>query len=196
MIIKNKMKLICLIFLISPFVFAQKYKDSVVVFYNKLQIRPQFGLYYQRNTFLNFGLSIHCYKVDYQKGGKESEFEMLHYGIAISTDIIIRFDQTLISPKLSFDFMGIGPTTGSAFGIDLNYFKNQANSFIGITPKLILPLNYLGLYYGYTFYISQNYYNHLIGHHRIGINCNLNRKYVKKCKEMYSEYSEYKSQFE
>ncbi len=74
-----------------------------------------------------------------------------------------------------------------AFGGDVSYYTDGVDDAIAITPKLMLSLVKVEIYYGYNIFV-RNDLRPWIGHHRFGVSMTLNPRFWRRKNRVYEDY--------
>ncbi len=89
--------------------------------------------------------------------------------------------------KAGVEYIRSTPIVGMAFGGDVSYYTDGGREAVVVTPRLMLSLVKVEIYYGYNFFLHNNL-RPWIGHHRFGVSMTLNTRFWRRKREIYEDY--------
>jgi hypothetical protein len=156
------------------------------VLYSFAGVAPRLGLAMQKGLFAEAGVSLDFYKLGYTAASEYLSFGYSNLRPYLSGEIMA--GRHLVGGgKAGIEYIRSTPILGMAFGGDVSYYTDGARDAIAITPRLMLSLVKVEIYYGYNIFV-RNGLERWIGHHRFGVSMTLNRRFWKRKKEIYEDY--------
>lgn len=195
-----KSKLLFLFLLICLKSSAQLYSsDTLVSFnHNRTYYVPRLSVSYQKNLLLEAGI---CRQWSFRKNsysktiGYDRKGAVAYFGTYLSGEAILNKGDFIPGVKLGAElaFVG-GASTGIILGLEATNYLYQSNQYLGLTPKIIIPLTknltpLAFLSYGYCFN-DFNSFSSILGNHRFSIIVNLCFKEHKQINKMERDFSE------
>jgi len=161
--------------------------DSIQSRYNKRELKPRFGLSYQKGVFAEIGLSLNKNKIEIQNNKQDPFFYCKSEGIYISSDILVHTEKTILGPKIGYEIIGIRPEYSLILALEFaDYTDFNVNSFVQ-SFNFGVSLKYFEIRLGYN-RISNKDLKDFIGRFKLSITTNLNRLYWSKEKDVRKEY--------
>jgi hypothetical protein len=147
---------------------------------------PRFGMAVQKNLFAEAGLSLDFYSLGYTGASEYVSFGYSNLRPYIAGEIMV--GQPLIGGgKAGVEYIRSTPVLGMAFGADVSYLTGDGANAVLLTPRLMLSLVHVELFYGYNIFL-RNQLSRWVGHHRLGVSMTLNSRFWKRKKTIYEDY--------
>jgi hypothetical protein len=140
----------------------------------------------QKGLFAEVGASLDFYRIGYIEASEYVSFSYQNLRPYISGEIMVG-RRLLGGGKAGAEFIMSTPVFGMAVGADASYYTDGRSDAITITPRLVLSLVYVEVYYGYNFFV-RNGLTRWIGHHRFGVSMTLNQSFWQRKKAIYQDY--------
>lgn len=156
------------------------------VLYSFTGFAPRFGLAVQKGLFAEAGVSLDFYKLGYTAASEYVSFGYSNLRPYISGEIMAG-RKLLGGGKAGIEYIRSTPILGMAFGGDVSYYTDGVDDAIAITPKLMLSLVKVEIYYGYNIFV-RNDLRPWIGHHRFGVSMTLNPRFWRRKNRVYEDY--------
>ena len=156
------------------------------VLYSFTGFAPRFGLAVQKGLFAEAGVSLDFYKLGYTAASEYVSFGYSNLRPYLSGEIMAG-RKLLGGGKAGIEYIRSTPILGMAFGGDVSYYTDGVDDAIAITPKLMLSLVKVEIYYGYNIFV-RNDLRPWIGHHRIGVSMTLNPRFWRRKNRVYEDY--------
>jgi hypothetical protein len=148
---------------------------------------PRLGVSWQQHLFAEAGVSLDFYRIGYNERSEYVSFGYSNIRPYLSGEVMLRGDKTIGGPKAGVEFILATNVLGMALGADATWYTDGVRTSLAITPRLVLSLVYIELYYGYNF-LPMNELHDYIGHHRMGVSCTLNPRFWQRKKAIYQDY--------
>jgi hypothetical protein len=168
-------------------VMAATQGEGDAVSHSFVGIVPRVGLALQKGLFAEAGVSLDFYRLGYIGASEYVTFNYRNLRPYVSGEILVSGRKLLGGGKAGLEFIMSSPVLGMAFGADASYYSDGRDDAITITPRLMLSLVYVEVFYGYNFFVH-NDLRPWIGHHRIGVSTTINGRFWKRKKQIYEEY--------
>ncbi len=156
------------------------------VLYKHTGLAPRFGLSTQKGLFAEAGVSLDFYQLGYTGASEYVSFGYSNLRPYISGEIMVG-RKLLGGGKAGVEYIRSTPIVGMAFGGDVSFYTDGRNEAVTLTPRLMLSLVTVEVFYGYNFFLH-NKLTRWIGHHRFGVSMTLNRRFWRRKKQVYEEY--------
>lgn len=160
--------------------------------YSFTGVAPRFGLATQKGIFAEAGVSLDFYKLGYTGASEYLSFGYSNLRPYLSGEIMsgrrpVGGKHALAGGKAGVEYIRSTPILGMAFGGDVSYYTDGTREAMTLTPRLMLSLVKVELFYGYNFFLRNELTRH-IGHHRFGVSMTLNGRFWKRKRTIREEY--------
>jgi hypothetical protein len=162
------------------------------VLYKFTGLVPRLGLATQKGLFAEVGLSLDFQQIGYTGASEFPSFGYSNLRPYVSGEIMVG-SHRLGGGKAGVEYIRSTPVLGMALGGDVSYLTDGSGRALLVTPRLMLSLVWVELYYGYNFFV-RNDFPRWIGHNRFGVSVTLNPRFWSRKKQIGEEY--YDSYFE
>ncbi|MDR2894534.1 MAG: hypothetical protein LBU97_03640 [Alistipes sp.] len=147
---------------------------------------PRFALATQKSLFAEVGVSLDIYRIGYTAGSEYVSFGYSNLRPYISGEIMAA-GHLLGGAKAGIEYIRATPLIGMALGGDVSYLTDGPRRAVLLTPRLMLSLGTVELFYGYNFFL-RNELVRWVGHHRLGVSITLDRRFWRRKRQMYEDY--------
>ncbi len=149
-------------------------------------IVPRLGLAVQKNLFAEVGVSLDIYRLGYTEASEYYSFSYSNLRPYVSGEVMVG-RELIGGGKAGAEFIMSTPVFGMAAGAEVSYLTDGRASAVLITPRVMISLVYVEVYYGYNIF-AQNHLRRAVGHHRFGVTVTLDGKFWKRKREVYEDY--------
>jgi hypothetical protein len=156
------------------------------VLYSFTGVAPRFGLAMQKGLFAEVGASLDFYKLGYTAASEYASFGYDNLRPYVSGEIMAG-GRLLGGGKAGIEYIRSTPILGMAFGGDVSYLTDGVGEAVLVTPRLMLSLVKVEIYYGYNIFL-RNELKPWIGHHRFGVSMTLNPRFWHRKARVSEEY--------
>jgi hypothetical protein len=156
------------------------------VLYKFTGLAPRVGLATQKGLFAEAGVSLDFYRLGYTGASEYLSFGYSNLRPYLAGEIMAG-RHLLGGGKAGIEYIRSTPVLGMAFGGDVSYLTDGVGKAVLVTPRLMLSLVKVEVYYGYNFFV-RNELTRWVGHHRFGISMTLNPRFWRRKTAVYEEY--------
>lgn len=150
-------------------------------------VAPRVGLAWQKGLFAEIGASFDIYSMGYSAASEYVTFGYRNLRPYVSGEILVSGRKLLGGGKAGMEFIMSTTVMGMAFGADATYYTDGRFDAVTITPRLMLSLVYVEVFYGYSFFV-RNDLRPWVGHHRVGVSMTLDPRFWRRKKQVYQDY--------
>ena len=159
------------------------------VLYKFTGFTPRFGLAMQTQLFAEVGVGLDFYRLGYTSASEFVSFGYSNLRPYLSGEIMAgrAGGRLLGGVKAGAEYIRSTPIIGMAFGADASYYTDGSREAVIVTPRLMLSLVKVEIYYGYNIFV-RNHLRPWIGHHRFGVSMTLNPRFWRRKNKIYEDY--------
>ena len=156
------------------------------VLYKFSGLAPKFALATQKELFAEAGVSLDFYQLGYTAASEYVSFGYSNLRPYLSGEIMVG-RHLLGGAKAGAEYIRSTPILGMAFGGDVSYLTDGVGKAVLITPRLMLSLVKVEVFYGYNIFV-RNELTRWVGRHRFGVSITLNPRFWRRKKLIYEDY--------
>ena len=156
------------------------------VLYSFTGFAPRFAIATQKGLFAEAGVSLDFYRLGYTGASEYLSFGYSNLRPYVAGEIMVG-RKLLGGGKAGIEYIRSTPILGMAFGADASYLTDGVGCAVLITPRVVLSLVKVEIFYGYNIFV-RNELTRWVGHHRVGVSMTLNPRFWRRKKQIYEDY--------